>query len=482
MLKAQQIINGRYKLRQQLGQNAGRQTWLAEDLETQPQELVVVKLLAFSPQIQWEEFRLFEREAQVLQHLDHPRIPRYRDYFSIEETESELPWFGLVQQYIPGLSLRQRLDKIQIFSEAEAQKIATDILTILIYLHELSPPVLHRDIKPSNLILDDDRQVYLVDFGAVQDRAKAEGATFTVVGTSGYAAPEQLWGRAVAASDLYSLGATLIHLVTGIAPADLPQKNLRLQFADRVNLNPQFSYWLKKLIDPATEQRFSSARQALEALTAAVAPETSTSQQPLDPVAVWGFIAIFMGVIASGIGIYFPIANYFGKSLIQLKFAEWGTHEEARIVVEFMNRAQQAYYMDNNIFSTSIKKLRLRLGIGSETEYYKYYTRVFTVNTPLPIAIKDDKTGNLFFNRNINQTSSDSHQIVVNYGISRQDNLRSYVGFVFEAEVPESSYLQPHIFSILCKADHPGTIYPSIPTYKTGQLACSPGTSKVWRK
>ncbi|MFP4122518.1 protein kinase domain-containing protein [Coleofasciculus sp.] len=435
MLNPQQILNRRYQLRKQLGQNAGRQTWLAEDLETQPQELVVVKLLAFSPQIQWEEFKLFEREAQVLQHLDHPRIPRYRDYLSIEETESELPWFGLVQQYIPGLSLRQRLDKGQIFSEAEAQKIATDILNILIYLHELSPPVLHRDIKPSNLILDEQGQVYLVDFGAVQDRAKAEGATFTVVGTSGYAAPEQLWGRAVAASDLYSLGATLIHLVTGIAPADLPQQNLRLQFADRVKLNPRFSYWLDKLIDPATEQRFSSARQALEALTAAVTPKYSTSQQSLEPVAVWGFIAIFMGVIAGGIGIYLPIANYFGNSLIQLKMAEWGTHEEARIVVEFMNRAQQSYYMDNNKFSTSIDKLRLRLGIGTETENYRYYTRVSTINTPPPVAIKDDKAGNWLFKRNINQTSSDSHQVVVNYGISRQDNLRSYVGFVFGTQV-----------------------------------------------
>jgi serine/threonine protein kinase len=318
MLNPQHILNGRYQLRQQLGQNAGRQTWLAEDLETQPQELVVVKLLAFSPQMQWEEFRLFEREAQVLQHLDHPRIPRYRDYFSIEETEFELPWFGLVQQYIPGLSLRQRLDQGHSFSEAEAQKIATDILTILIYLHELSPPVLHRDIKPSNLIVDEQGQVYLVDFGAVQDRAKAEGATFTVVGTSGYAAPEQLWGRAVAASDLYSLGATLIHLVTGIAPADLPQQNLRLQFADRVNLNPRFSYWLEKLIDPATEQRFSSARQALEALTAAVAPEASTTSQPsISPVTVLSVIAVLIAVVTGGISIYFSIANSFKKQQIK---------------------------------------------------------------------------------------------------------------------------------------------------------------------
>ncbi|MEQ9624886.1 protein kinase domain-containing protein [Coleofasciculus chthonoplastes] len=481
MLNSPQIINGRYQLRQQLGQNAGRQTWLAEDLETQPQELVVVKLLAFSPQMQWEEFRLFEREAQILQHLDHPKIPRYRDYFSIEETESELPWFGLVQQYIPGLSLRQRLDQGHSFSEAEAQKIATDILTILIYLHELSPPVLHRDIKPSNLIVDEQGQVYLVDFGAVQDRAKAEGATFTVVGTSGYAAPEQLWGRAVAASDLYSLGATLIHLVTGIAPADLPQQNLRLQFADRVNLNPRFSYWLEKLIDPATEQRFSSARQALEALTAAFDPEASTNQQPISPVAVFSVIAVLIAVVAGGIavvaggiGIYFPIANSLKNQQVNVN------ESEAKMYLGAMNRAQQAYRLENNEFANSIEDLGL--GIKTKTDHYNtdnytYSTRPSTINTPPPVTRIDNKSGHFLFKHEKNQASSSlsSHQ-VVNYAISRQDNLRSYVGFVFYSISTEA--MEVTTFAILCKADNPGTIYPAIPNYETGHLVCAAGTTR----
>ena len=481
MLNPQHILNGRYKLRQQLGQNAGRQTWLAEDLETQPQELVVVKLLAFSPQMQWEEFKLFEREAQVLQHLDHPRIPRYRDYFSIEETESELPWFGLVQQYIPGLSLRQRLDQGHSFSEAEAQTIATDILNILIYLHELSPPVLHRDIKPSNLIVDEQGQVYLVDFGAVQDRAKAEGATFTVVGTSGYAAPEQLWGRAVAASDLYSLGATLIHLVTGIAPADLPQQNLRLKFADRVNLNPRFSYWLEKLIDPATEQRFSSARQGLEALTAAFAPENSTNQQPISPGAAFSIIAVLIAVVAGGIGVCFPIADYLNKQQVKAKEAE------AIQYLSSMYRAQGRYYYDHNTFLDSLENLRVYtkmetdINMETETENYIYYTRHSTVNRPMFAAIQDNQTGHVLFKREKNQASNSplSHQ-VVNYAISRQDNLRSYVGFVFEVGFTGMHYEDPVSF-MLCKADNPGSIYPVIPNDETGHLACAPGTSDVLR-
>src|SRR6476469_9108583 len=118
MLQTEKILQGRYRLKKQLGQNAGRQTWLAEDLQAQPTEQVVVKLLAFNPQMQWEELKLFEREAQILKNLNHPRIPKYRDYFSVEQLEdSELPWFGLVQEYIPGSSLQQLLDGGKNFTE-----------------------------------------------------------------------------------------------------------------------------------------------------------------------------------------------------------------------------------------------------------------------------------------------------------------------------------------------------------------------------
>lgn len=274
MVQTKQILQNRYQLRQQLGHNASCQTWLAQD--TRIQERVIVKLLTFSDQVQWDNLRLFEREAQVLKQLNHPQIPQYRDYFCIDD---RMLWFGLVQQYIPGSSLKELLSLGKTFSESEVRAIAQQVLNILVYLHSLSPPVLHRDIKPSNLIWgtppsqgrnfpehEGTGEVYLVDFGAVQDRAAAEGATFTVVGTYGYAPLEQLGGRATPASDLYALGATLIHLLTGVAPADLPQQNGRIEFADRVRLNPGFVRWIEKLTEPNVSQRFRSANEALEAL------------------------------------------------------------------------------------------------------------------------------------------------------------------------------------------------------------------------
>lgn len=280
MLQAEQVLQERYQLQQQLGRTAaGRQTWLAKDLQSNEQ--VTLKLLAFAPQMQWEELKLFEREAQVLQALNHPRIPRYRDYFSLDrETGAGIPWFGLVQDYIPGFSLQELLEQGKRFKEKQVRKMAKDILKILIYLHELSPPVLHRDIKPSNLILGEDKEIYLVDFGAVQAQAAVTGVTFTVVGTSGYAPLEQFWGRAVASSDLYALGATLIHLLTGTAPADLPQRDSRIQFSDKVSLNPSFVSWIENMTEIALEKRYSSARQALEALESRKVPHKFAAQLP----------------------------------------------------------------------------------------------------------------------------------------------------------------------------------------------------------
>ncbi|MBK4731103.1 serine/threonine protein kinase [Oxynema sp. CENA135] len=263
MLEPESVLQERYQLKQPLSDNPGRQTWLAEDLHSS--DSVVVKLLVWGGSKQWEALKLFEREAKVLQNLDHPRIPRYRDYFFLDENRL---WSALVQDYIPGASLMELLDRGKKFSETQVREIAIAVLDILSYLHQLNPPVLHRDIKPSNIILGENEAVYLVDFGAVQDRAAIEGSSFTVVGTYGYTPLEQFGGQAVPASDLYALGATLIHLLVGIAPAELLQKDLRLDFRDRVSrtLSPTFLDWLEMLVEPQLDRRLGSTQEAIAAL------------------------------------------------------------------------------------------------------------------------------------------------------------------------------------------------------------------------
>ena len=447
-MQAQQVLQGRYQLQEQLGQNAGRQTWSAEDLETKTRQKVIVKLLPFSPQMQWEELKLFEREAQVLKHLKHPKIPQYRDYFSIEEREiSGLSWFALVQDYIPGSSLRQMLDAGKRFTEDEAKKIATQVLKILIYLHELSPPVLHRDIKPSNLIMSKDGQVYLVDFGAVQDRAKAEGVTFTVVGTSGYSPPEQLWGKAVPVSDLYALGATLIHLLTGTAPADLPQHQMRLEFRDKVNINPGFANWIEQLTEPASEKRFVSAKEALRELQA---PTHSSEEiyQPAGESVNYGKLILLSlcATILSGCVVFLPL-------LILLPHLLSGNNSktkqtEAKQYVSDMNKAQQDRYAEYEKFVTLDNQKgwdKLGIGIKNETTNYKYSFRG-------------------------NNTS------VFNYAISKREDIKSYVGGVFLVRYDRD---QMTTQTIICETNYPSAIRPAVPTYQNGEIKCGNGTKDI---
>lgn len=263
----QQILRDRYCILRQLGHNAARRTELAQDLHTQ--ELVVLKILTFNSDFRWDDLKLFEREAETLKSLYHSAIPRYRDYFELNLPNCR--GFVLVQTYIDATSLQDWMKRGRTFSESEVKQIAKELLNVLMYLHSRNPPVIHRDIKPSNILLTSDRtahqvgNLYLVDFGSVQTTVKKTG-TMTIVGTYGYMPPEQFSGRAFDASDLYSLGATLIYLVTGTHPADLIQEDLQIQFEDVTHLSASFVQWLKQITHPNRQQRFTSAQLALEAL------------------------------------------------------------------------------------------------------------------------------------------------------------------------------------------------------------------------
>ncbi|MCU0565417.1 MAG: serine/threonine protein kinase [Oculatellaceae cyanobacterium Prado106] len=258
---------GRYQIQQQLGKKAGRRTLLAKDPDTE--QSVVVKLLLFSHEFEWDDLKLFEREAETLRSLSHPSIPSYIDSFEVETPEGK--GFALVQTYIEARSLDEHLKAGRSFAESDLKQLANDLLEILQYLHGRQPAVVHRDIKPSNILLGDRSgnspgQVYLVDFGSVQTLAASKGGTITVVGTYGYMPPEQFGGRATPASDLYSLGATLIYLASGKHPADLPQQDLRLDFEKQVSLSRELVKWLKRMVEPSLNRRFSSAEEASQVL------------------------------------------------------------------------------------------------------------------------------------------------------------------------------------------------------------------------
>jgi serine/threonine protein kinase len=245
---------GNYQIDSELSRKAKARTLLARDLITQ--ELVVIKLLLFNDKFEWEDLEVLEREAKILENLTHPQLPSYIKSFD----SSTGGYFGFAQTYIDAPNLEQHLKAGRTFTESEVKKIALQTLLILIYLHEQNPPIIHGDIKPSNILFNNRTgKIYLVNFGSVKTTTYSfEGIA---IGTYGYMAPERFEGVAVPASDLYSLGATLIHYCTG---ADLPHDDLKIA----TNLSTEFINWLEWLTQPSLEKRLHSARQAIKILEA----------------------------------------------------------------------------------------------------------------------------------------------------------------------------------------------------------------------
>lgn len=273
-----------YRIKSLLDKQRGRRTFLAE--ETQTKTLVVLKLILFGPDFTWEDLKLFEREAETLKSLKHAAIPQYLTSF---EAETQIgKGFVLVQTYIEATSLQQQVSAGRRFSEPDLKEIARSVLAILTYLHSQHPPVVHRDIKPSNLLLTDRTahscgRLYLVDFGSVQ--VAHHGGTMTVVGTYGYMPPEQFGGRASAASDLYSLGATLIYLATGQHPADFPESRLDKVISAHLNLSEGFTEWIRHLTRTELEDRIASAELALQHLKSAGPASSNVDEITVLPTA-----------------------------------------------------------------------------------------------------------------------------------------------------------------------------------------------------
>jgi serine/threonine protein kinase len=258
---AGQILGDRYQVEKQISKQTGRWTLLARDLQTQ--ELVALKILFIDEQLEWDDLKLFEREVETLKSLAHPSIPRCLGYFEQELANAKA--MVLVRSYVEGISLGQCLQQARLFSEAETKQLAKALLNVLTYLHGRQPPIIHRDMKPSNILLAN-RQLYLIDFGSVKQTMGGDNSEFTVVGTYGYMPPEQFSGRALPASDLYSLGATLIAIMTGTHPSSLPRSGIKIDFSQLPSISPQFADWLGWLYEPNLERRAKSAQEALHAL------------------------------------------------------------------------------------------------------------------------------------------------------------------------------------------------------------------------
>lgn len=255
------IVATNYRIDGELGRGGFGVTYRATNLNTG--EAVAIKRLNLRDLDDWKGVELFEREAKVLARLDHPSIPKYVAFLPILADRAGL----LVQGLAPGRSLQSEIEDGRLFTEVEVENIARQVLEILHYLATQSPAVVHRDVKPANLIIDDAAVVRLVDFGAVTSAAaKATSLGSTVAGTFGYMAPEQVQGAIEPRSDQYALGMTMIALLTGTSPADIPRRRLKPRFEEVVDVSASLAGFIDRLIEPVPDDRFKRVKAALIAL------------------------------------------------------------------------------------------------------------------------------------------------------------------------------------------------------------------------
>ncbi len=251
-----------YQIIRELGHNniGGRVTYLAENIKTQKN--VVIKQFQFAKLgATWAEYDAYYQEIAVLKSLNHPGIPKYLDSFQTADG------FCIIQEYIAAESAvisRQ-------WQPQEIKQISISVLKILVYLQSKRKPVIHRDIKPENILIDEELKVYLVDFGFARMGGGEIAASSVVKGTMGFMSPEQMFNRELTrASDLYSLGATLICLLTGIKSGDivnLIDANYRIIFRHLVPpLQRGWINWLEKITEPKYTDRYENAKNALAAL------------------------------------------------------------------------------------------------------------------------------------------------------------------------------------------------------------------------
>lgn len=259
-------LTDRYEVIRPLGRGAFGHTLLARDRRLG--RLVTLKVLHPRHAADHKAYELFEREAAVLRELRHPAIPLIHTTFRAEWEGADAAF--LVMEYIEGASLAELIAARRHFELAEVLNLFVELLGVLDYLHTRVPPVLHRDIKPTNLIIRPDGSPTLVDFGAVRNvfRQPDEDGS-TIVGTHGYMPYEQYMGQASPASDLYALGATFLHLLTGRAPPEFMTTAGRLDVPAGLPFGEQLRGALVRMLAPAAADHFQSAREARAALLTA---------------------------------------------------------------------------------------------------------------------------------------------------------------------------------------------------------------------
>ncbi|NOU99022.1 serine/threonine protein kinase [Paenibacillus planticolens] len=284
-------IGGRYRIESMLGQGGMSHVYLAEDMKLKGKKWAVKGIYPSE-----EETMTFMEEAEMLAKLHHPQLPQLVDYFTTDDGTG-----FLVMDYIQGPTLQDLFEgNGREFPLVKMVDIAFQLCDLFHYLHTFQPcPIIYRDLKPSNIMINEQSQVRLIDFGVARQFKKGKQADTMQMGTIGFAAPEQFMGlQTDARSDLYSLGAMLYYLLSGGQFAYMTQKPLE---QIKPKLPDALTSTVRLLLQENPQHRCQSAMEVKMRLRSIYPDQTNmtenmhhTSQLPPDKLIVIG--GLFSGV------------------------------------------------------------------------------------------------------------------------------------------------------------------------------------------
>lgn len=261
MLEIGSVLDGKYKILSEIGRGGMSVVYMA--LNEKANKTWAVKEIRKDGKMDFNTVRQgLVAEIETLKKLKHPNLPSVIDVIEDEDT------FIIVMDYIEGNSLDKALKEYGAQPQENVIEWAKQLCDVLGYLHSCNPPIIYRDMKPANIMLKPDGNIALIDFGTAKTYEIDLGET-TGIGTIGYAAPEQYrgsgWGRTDARTDIYCLGITLFHLLTGVDPCE----NVLDDYSIRA-INPTLSPGLDEIILKCTRQqpndRYQSCAELLYAI------------------------------------------------------------------------------------------------------------------------------------------------------------------------------------------------------------------------
>ena len=386
MARIGEIVDGKYEILREIGRGGMSVVYLAMDKRLNKQWAIKEFRKDKDDASKQVALKALLDEANLMKKLDHPTLPRIVDIINLQTS------VYIVMDYIEGESLNKVLDAYGAQPQEAVIEWAKQLSDVLDYLHTQNPPVIYRDMKPANIMLKPDGTVRLIDFGIAREYKEGKAGDTEAIGTRGYAAPEQFGGRGQtdARTDIYSLGVTLYHLVTGQNPAEPPYEIYPIR-----HWNPSLSSGLEWLIQKCTQlnpgDRYQSCAEVSYVLNNLEKFEGEYKRKQRTKINLFIISAILTLVFAL-LSVFCFIGNNMAESQNIDALMEKGTVEAYAEVLELHPDHVDAYMELADTLRGSVTKIVPGNGAGenlSESvictqDLYLWFTNLDTIKESNP--------------------------------------------------------------------------------------------------